>query len=70
MVSFLGQGILRISPDPSIETDCYIASAGARGCGVDVNEAALILPRIHFAFGITFHYLFPQLTTSLAGQLL
>src|ERR1700751_6426840 len=34
--------------------------------GINVNDA-LFLHRIHFAFTITFHYLFPQLTIGLAG---
>jgi cytochrome d ubiquinol oxidase subunit I len=29
-------------------------------------ESALLVHRLHFAFTITFHYLFPQLTMGLA----
>jgi len=29
-------------------------------------DSALLVDRIHFAFTITFHYLFPQLTMGLA----
>jgi len=30
-------------------------------------DSALLVHRLHFAFTITFHYLFPQLTMGLAG---
>ena len=33
-------------------------------------ESTLLLHRIHFAFTITFHYLFPQLTMGLAPLIL
>jgi len=33
-------------------------------------ESTLLLHRIHFAFTVTFHYLFPQLTMGLAPLIL
>ena len=38
---------------------------GSKQAGL-VDMDALVLHRIHFAFTITFHYLFPQLTMGLA----
>src|SRR6202140_869063 len=36
------------------------------GCKESAMEQALGVPRLHFAFTITFHYIFPQLTMGLA----
>lgn len=38
------------------------ALLGSRGS----EDSALLIHRLHFAFTVTFHYLFPQLTMGLA----
>ncbi len=35
-------------------------------CHKSISMDALILHRLHFAFTVTYHYLFPQLTMGLA----
>jgi len=36
------------------------------GCSWINMDSALLVHRLHFAFTVTFHYLFPQLTMGLA----
>src|ERR1700746_2622478 len=46
----------RARPNPSFEENREIA----------IMDSALLIHRLHFAFTVTFHYLFPQLTMGLA----
>ncbi len=58
----------RNSP-PSLKLRYYVPSVARRCSGIQENlslQDALIVHRLHFAFTITFHYIFPQLTMGLA----
>src|ERR1700730_16347487 len=57
--------IFEVKKEIRIRSVTLLRSTHNRRSGANVNDA-LFLHRIHFAFTITFHYLFPQLTMGLA----